>query len=201
MLLIEINIDCRIVLSNKHHSVKYSNRKKDIEKLETVGKKLFFEFNFRYFDFQTNDFPNILICSYIYIYISYIYIYIYKVKNRKIFENHGIIPTIIPSLYTKEIAKHTNINWNYRNSILRVFWDDEGDFEPDIELLFNAFSHVNDNKYKEYSTYLKKINIFLDHPLNYIYKNDPELNNFWQKQEVIESLNILNIAANFPPNS
>ena len=116
-----------------------------------------------------------------------------RINNRKIIENHEIIPRILPSLYTKEIAKHTNINWSYKESVLRVFYNDDGDFEPDIELLFNAFSFVNDNKYKDYSTYLKKINIFLDHPLNYIYNDDPNLYNFWQKQEVIESLNILNI--------
>lgn len=117
----------------------------------------------------------------------------HRINNRKIIENHEIIPRILPSLYTKEIAKHTNINWSYKESVLRVFYNDDGDFEPDIELLFDAFSFVNDNKYKDYSTYLKKINIFLDHPLNYIYKDDLDLYNFWQKQEVIESLNILNI--------
>ena len=116
-----------------------------------------------------------------------------RINNRKIIENHEIIPRILPSLYMKEIAKHTNINWNYKESVLRLFYNDDGDYEPNIELLLEAFSFVNDNKYKEYNSYLKKINIFLDHPLNNIYKNNPHLYNFWQKQEVIESLNILNI--------
>lgn len=123
-----------------------------------------------------------------------------NIKNRKVIGDNEILQKILPSQYKEEIAKHTNINWDNKEDILSLFYNNSGKFEPNLKLIIDAFSFVNDEKYEQYTSYLRKINVFLGHPLNYIYKNpdsedkfDLNLFKFWKEQKNIESLHILNI--------
>ena len=123
-----------------------------------------------------------------------------NIKNRKVIEDNEIVQKILPSQYKEEIAKHTNINWDNKEDILTLFYNNSGEFEPKLKLIIDAFSFVNDEKYELYTSYLRKINVFLGHPLNYAYTNpnsrdsfDLNLFKFWKEQKNIESLDVLNI--------
>ena len=115
-----------------------------------------------------------------------------NLKDRRVLEDNEIFQKILPSEYKKVIAKHTNILWNNKENVLRLFYNNSGKFKPKFELIINGFSFVNDEKYEQYISYLRKINIFFDHPFNNFY-GDSNLVKYWKKQTKIESLDFINI--------